>query len=63
LEAVLKLTGTPLKEKTTRFRNRFNELIKRSSGKPKLALESDPKPARQTAMDMFEEEVDINDCI
>jgi Protein of unknown function (DUF2800) len=63
LEAVLKLMGTPLKDKTTRFRNRFTELVKRPKGKPKLALESDPKPARQTALDLFEEEVDINDCI
>lgn len=47
--------------RTTRFNNRFEELIYRKPGKPVLAAADDPRPARETLMDKFEDEPDTGD--
>ena len=46
---------------TKRFINRFDELIYRRPGAPALALDDDKRPARQTAIEVFDEETE-DDC-
>lgn len=62
-EKVLKEAGMPLDSMSTRFKNRFAQLISRKQGEPKLALASDKKPARVPAIEKFDKEVvDESDC-
>lgn len=62
-EKVLKKVDKPLEEQSTKFRNRWAELVFRKQGKPVVALESDPRPARASAMDLFDDEdVSEDDC-
>jgi hypothetical protein len=65
VEAVLKKQGTPFESLSTRFKNRFLELVQRKEGAPKLALASDKKPARIPTAKQFDEqpeEVSVEDC-
>lgn len=55
-EKVLKKEDTPLGEQSTKFQNRWKQLIFRKTGTPSLALESDPSPARITGPDQFDEQ-------
>ena len=61
-EKVLKKIDVPLDKQSTRFINRWNELIQQTDGAPKLALESVPRPARMAAVNSFDEEVAEDDC-
>lgn len=54
-EKVLKLEDKALDEQSTKFKNRWEELIYRKPSTPSLALESDPKPARITGADKFDD--------
>ena len=62
-ETALKKLDKPLKDQSTRFQNRFQELIVRKEGKPVLALETDERPARVVGSDRFDEEISAEDCI
>lgn len=66
-ETVMKKEGTPLDKQSTRFQNRWEKLVYRKPGKPKLALESDPEPAIATAAESFDDEsapeITADDCI
>jgi len=61
-EKVLKKHDTALEKQSTRFQNRFKELVFRSPGAPKLALAEDPAPARIAPLHQFGEEVTEDDC-
>ena len=63
-EKVLKAEDKALSEQSTKFKNRWNELITRKAPTPALALEDDKRPARITGTDQFEviEEVSEDDC-
>lgn len=65
-EKVLKAEDKPLSEQSTKFQNKWDSLIHRKTGTPTLALESDPKPARITGSEKFDdvstEEVSVDDC-
>jgi hypothetical protein len=63
-EKVLSSEDKPLTKQSTKFKNRWDELIFRKAGTPSLALDSDPKPARITGTDQFDvvEEVGEDDC-
>ncbi len=66
-EKVLKVEDKAFEDQSTKFQNRWNELISRKAGKPSLALESDAKPARITGPEQFDvveekSEVSIDDC-
>ena len=62
LEKILKDCDKPLKDQSTRFQNRWNELIVQRPGSPTLALEDDKRPARITGAEMFDDAVDEDDC-
>jgi hypothetical protein len=64
VEKVLKKSGLPLEKQSTRFRNRFIELIQQSDGKPVLALASDPRKARTPTLTVFDDETEVaeDDC-
>jgi hypothetical protein len=63
IEKVLAKTGVPVDKQSARFITRWKELVQQPDGAPKLALASDPKPARVVAIDSFEDELDEGDCI
>lgn len=56
VEKVLKNIGKPLKDQSTKFRNRWEALIFRKPSTPSLALESDAKPARISHPLQFDEQ-------
>ena len=63
IEKVLKKHGTPLDKQNKRFLNRWDALVTQPEGSPKLVLSSDPRPARVTGADNFEDEVAEDDCL
>jgi hypothetical protein len=63
IEKVLKKQGTPLEKQPKRFLTRWEQLVQQSDGSPKLVLDTDPRPARITGADNFEDEVTPCDCI
>ncbi len=63
IEKVLKKHGTPLEKQNKRFLSRWDALVTQPEGSPKLVLSSDPRPARVTGADNFEDEVAEDDCL
>lgn len=63
-EKVLKKAGTPVESQSTRFQNRWNQLVFQKDGSPTLVLASDPRPARQSVIDQFDDESEVSaeDC-
>lgn len=61
-EKVLKAEDKPLKDQSTKFRNRWEELIVQRPGRPTLALAEDERPALITGPDVFDSVVDEDDC-
>ena len=61
-EKVLKVEDKPLSKQSTKFKNRWDELIFRKPSTPSLALDTDPKPARITGPAQFDEMVSEDDC-
>jgi hypothetical protein len=61
LEKVLKTVDKPLKDQSTKFKGRWEEMICRRGSTPSLALEEDEKPARLAGPD-FDVEVTPEDC-
>ncbi len=54
-EKTLKKMGKSLDEQSTKFKNRWDELIHRKAGAPKLALESDPRQSLTTGAACFDD--------
>lgn len=65
-EAGFKKAGIAFDSLSKRFQTRFNRLISRPEGKPRLALASDKKPARVPVIQQFDDELEIvvdeSDC-
>jgi len=62
-EAALKKAGLPFEKQSTKFKNRWKQIIKQAEGKPSLALESDKKPARVSAPEKFDDETITEDDV